>query len=58
MKAATAWGRSRITPAAVFALGTLALGLAIAAVPLAVLSRQGSPVAPLIAAASRRSCSA
>ncbi len=34
------------------ALGVLALALAIAAVPLAVLSRQGSPAEPLIAAAS------
>jgi hypothetical protein len=41
--------RSRI---AVPALGILALALAIAVVPLDVLSRQGSPAEPLIAAAS------
>ena len=37
---------------AVLALGALALALAIAAVPLDVVSRQGSPAEPLIAAAS------
>jgi hypothetical protein len=41
--------RSRI---AALTLGILALALAIAAVPLDVLSRQGSPAEPLIAAAS------
>jgi 4-amino-4-deoxy-L-arabinose transferase-like glycosyltransferase len=41
--------RSRI---AVPALGILALALAIAVVPLDVLSRQGSPAEPLVAAAS------
>ena len=41
--------RSRI---AVLTLSILALALAIAVVPLDVLSRQGSPAEPLIAAAS------
>ncbi len=42
-------GRAR---GAVLALGVVALALAIAAVPLDVLSRQGSPAEPLIAAGS------
>ena len=52
MKPATAEGRGRMPSVALLGLGAVALALAIAAVPLAVLSRQGSPAEPLVVAGS------
>ena len=52
MKPATAEGRGRMPSVALPGLGAVALALAIAAVPLTVLFRQGSPAEPLVVAGS------